>query len=116
MGSVVLWIAGERPPADEGGVGRVWVCSAGEMSRTAHLFASARADFVVMEEILGEVIESFPSPEDQRVLRWRLDQFMELGFDLPAGAMLADSRVDLEEARRLVARGCPVEVAVRILL
>jgi hypothetical protein len=86
------------------------------MSRTAHRESAARADPFSMEQILEEVMDAFPSPEDQRVLRWRLDQFIDLGFDLVSGALLADSPVDLEVARRLVARGCPVDTATRILL
>ena len=48
---------------------------------------------------------------------WRLDQFIGLGFDLvPASLMADDSRVDLAQARKLVALGCPLETASRILL
>jgi hypothetical protein len=48
---------------------------------------------------------------------WRLDQFARLGFD-SAGAMLMadDAQVDLAQARRLIALGCPLETALRILL
>lgn len=57
------------------------------------------------------------SPEVQRTRVWRLDQFVCLGFDLPRAAMMADdTRVDLAQARRLVALGCPLETASRILL
>jgi hypothetical protein len=86
------------------------------MSRTAHEKRRHAPIRLGMEQLLEELNESFPSPEDQRVLRWRLDQFIDLGFDLVSGALLADSPVDLEVARRLVARGCPVETATRILL
>ena len=48
---------------------------------------------------------------------WRLDQFIDLGFDLVRAALMADdSRVDLAQARKLVALGCPLETASRILL
>jgi hypothetical protein len=57
------------------------------------------------------------SAEVQRTRVWRLDQFVSLGFDLaPAAIMADDSRVDLAQARRLVALGCPLETASRILL
>jgi hypothetical protein len=56
------------------------------------------------------------SEEDRRVLRWRLEQFLELGFGLVNAAMLADSDADLSAARRLVDRGCPPPTAARILL
>jgi hypothetical protein len=48
---------------------------------------------------------------------WRLDQFIDLGFDLVRASLMADdSRVDLAQARKLVALGCPLETASRILL
>lgn len=57
------------------------------------------------------------SPEAQRTRVWRLDQFVSLGFDLPRAVIMADdTRVDLAQARKLVALGCPLETASRILL
>jgi hypothetical protein len=48
---------------------------------------------------------------------WRLDQFIALGFDVPRASVMADdSRVDLAQARKLLALGCPLETASRILL
>ncbi len=48
---------------------------------------------------------------------WRLDQFSALGFDSDHAALMADdARVDLAQARRLIALGCPLETAARILL
>jgi hypothetical protein len=48
---------------------------------------------------------------------WRLDQFIDLGFDVVRASLMADdSRVDLAQARKLVALGCPLETASRILL
>ena len=48
---------------------------------------------------------------------WRLDQFIALGFDAVRASLMADdSRVDLAQARKLVALGCPLETASRILL
>jgi hypothetical protein len=61
--------------------------------------------------------EPEPSDEAQRTRVWRRDQFVALGFDFAQAAMMADdARVDLAQARRLVARGCPLETASRILL
>ena len=57
------------------------------------------------------------SGEAQRTRVWRHDQFVGLGFDLVRSAIMADdARVDLAQARRLVALGCPLETASRILL
>ncbi len=56
------------------------------------------------------------SPEEHRVRRWRLDQFVGLGFTQAVAALLTTSSVDLAAARKLVGAGCPVETAARILL
>jgi hypothetical protein len=56
------------------------------------------------------------SDEDRRVLRWRLEQAMALGFELAPAALLASSPADLHAMRTLIARGCPHETAVAILL
>ena len=76
----------------------------------------SRADVAPVEQLVEEAIENLPSPEEERVLRWRLDQFLGLGFDLVCGTVLADSPADLSLARRLVGNGCPVETAVQILI
>jgi hypothetical protein len=48
---------------------------------------------------------------------WRHDQLISLGFDSPCAAQMADdTQVDLAQARRLIALGCPLETAARILL
>ena len=61
--------------------------------------------------------EADQSGEAQRTRVWRLDQFVSLGFDLPRAAIMADdTHVDLAQARKLVALGCPLETASRILL
>jgi hypothetical protein len=54
--------------------------------------------------------------EERQVSLWRLAQFCELGFDYAHAVVLADAPVDLGEARRLLASGCPAETASRILL
>ena len=56
------------------------------------------------------------SEEDARVLRWRLEQAIRLGFELAPAALLADSSADLNVLRRLISRGCPHDTAVAILL
>ena len=53
--------------------------------------------------------------ELQRLLLWRVLQFQELGFDLCPAIELADSAADLGQARRLVATGCPSELARAII-
>ena len=53
---------------------------------------------------------------DDRVLRWRLDQFSALGFGEEQVWLLAASAADLHLARSLVAAGCPLYLAARIVL
>jgi len=52
--------------------------------------------------------------DDLRLLRWRTEYLIALGFALREAAFLAVSRVDIHELERLIARGCPPETAVRI--
>ena len=56
------------------------------------------------------------SEEERQILLWRLGQFRELGFEYEAAVLLAEAAADVGQARRLIAAGCPVEVASRILL
>ena len=56
------------------------------------------------------------SDEDRQILLWRLEQFRELGFDYESSVVLAEAPADVGQARRLIAAGCSVEVASRILL
>jgi len=68
-----------------------------------------------------ERIEAQSEPDQSEQLRrtrvWRLDQFSGLGFDAARAALMADdARVDLAQARRLIALGYPHETAARILL
>jgi hypothetical protein len=50
------------------------------------------------------------------VVSWRRDQLVRAGFTLPVAARAAsDPRYDLHALTELVERGCPPELAVRIL-
>jgi hypothetical protein len=55
-------------------------------------------------------------PEATRVRRWRRSQFIALGFTPTEALLLTKAPVDLGEMRRLIASGCPLEVARRIVL
>jgi hypothetical protein len=69
-----------------------------------------------IEQIPPE-LESEPSETVLDTWIWRLDQLISLGFDSPCAAEMADdTEVDLAQARRLIALGCPLETAERILL
>lgn len=55
--------------------------------------------------------------EAAEVLAWRFDVLCRSGFDLDAAAVLAANvEVDLHAAIELVGRGCPPELAARILI
>jgi hypothetical protein len=55
--------------------------------------------------------------EDERVIRWRLEQLAAAGYSWACAMVIAAKRdVDLHRAVGLVQQGCPVETAVRILL
>ena len=56
------------------------------------------------------------SPEDERVSLWRFDQFRLLGFGEEEAWLLVDSGADLQLTRTLVAAGCPLHLALRIVL
>ena len=50
------------------------------------------------------------------VVRWRRDQLVHAGFPLPLAAGLAkNARFDLHALIELVERGCPPQLAARIL-
>jgi hypothetical protein len=49
------------------------------------------------------------------VLRWRAEQFRELGFVEEQAAELAVSEADLGQARYLLESGCSPDLALRIL-
>jgi hypothetical protein len=54
--------------------------------------------------------------EAQEIVSWRSDQLVHAGFTLPLAARLApDPRYELHALIELVERGCPPDVAVRIL-
>jgi hypothetical protein len=55
--------------------------------------------------------------EAERVLRWRLDELERAGYERGAAWELAErGDVDLHVAVSLTRGGCPVDVALRILL
>jgi len=52
----------------------------------------------------------------REVVRWRLGQLAQAGFDVRVAARLAtDQRYDLHALIELVEHGCPPPIAVRIL-
>ena len=90
------------------------------MSRMAHGGSSPAVDCDCEMEGIEQIpleLELEPSEEVLETWIWRLDQLISLGFDSPCAAEMADdTEVDLAQARRLIALGCPLETAERILL
>jgi hypothetical protein len=65
-----------------------------------------------MNTTAHEIVET----ELERVERWRTAELMRVGFaGDDAIALAARTDVDLHQAIELVQRGCPPELAVRIL-
>lgn len=62
-------------------------------------------------------VEEIVETELERVERWRTEELLRAGYD-PVAATDLGSRmdVDLHGAIELLERGCPPELAVRILL
>jgi hypothetical protein len=55
--------------------------------------------------------------ELDRIVRWRSEELERAGYALDgAAALAARLEVDLHEAIDLVKRGCPPDIALRILL
>jgi hypothetical protein len=56
------------------------------------------------------------SAEDQRVAGWRFDQFRLLGFGEEECWLLVESGADLQLTRSLIGAGCPLHLALRIVV
>ena len=68
-----------------------------------------------------ETIEDYddePSASDAGlVYAWRLEELLRAGYPIDGAALIASTTgVDLHDAVRLVERGCPASLALRILL
>jgi hypothetical protein len=70
-----------------------------------------------LEALQTELIDEHTPDPAARVLGWRIEQLMAVGFDSDAAFVLAlDRTVDLHDATELVKRGCPPQTAFRILI
>jgi hypothetical protein len=62
-------------------------------------------------------LQERPDVELELVEQWRAESLARVGYDLESSAVLAASHeVDLHLAMRLLERGCPVDLALQILL
>jgi hypothetical protein len=89
-----------------------------EIGRSAHDLPAALADECAVDDSQAAqaLVDMDDFDEEDRVRRWRLEQFLRLGFDLSRSAVMAAAPVDLASARKLVRLGCPLDVAAEILL
>jgi hypothetical protein len=70
-----------------------------------------------MEALQTEPAEETAPDPAARVLGWRIEQLLLVGYESDAALVLAlDRSVDLHEATELVRRGCPPPTAFRILI
>jgi hypothetical protein len=65
----------------------------------------------------ADVVDDHAPDPAARVLSWRVEQLIAVGFDGDSAFVLAlDRTVDLHDATELVRRGCPPQTAFRILV
>ena len=58
-----------------------------------------------------------PETEIERIERWRREELERAGFAIEAAAEIATRLdIDLHRAVELIERGCPADIAARILL
>jgi hypothetical protein len=99
---------------------RSYVCleaKMGLMPMTGRARGAIFRDAVEEAERIQAQVEPNESEQLRRTRVWRLDQLTGLGFDSAGAALMAhDGQVDLAQARRLIALGCPLGTAARILL
>ena len=61
--------------------------------------------------------EELRTPKVEAVLRWRFEDLVRAGYDGGSALILASHvEVDLDDAVSLLARGCPPETALKIIL
>jgi hypothetical protein len=62
-------------------------------------------------------VETYIETESERVERWRTAELIRVGFDPDIAAVMAiEPGIDLHAATDLIKRGCPPDIAARILL
>jgi hypothetical protein len=70
-----------------------------------------------MDELAPGVRVADVDPRDPlRVSLWRRDYASSLGFDDSTAAMLATARIDLHSLEALTSSGCPLDLALSIVV
>ena len=68
-------------------------------------------------EMSAAELQERPDVEIDLVEQWRAQSLLRVGYDPEAAVVLAASHeIDLHYAMRLIERGCPVDLALQILL
>jgi hypothetical protein len=71
----------------------------------------------VVTRITMGITELEPMTEEERVMHWRVEELERAGYEAEDVLAIAlDPTVDLHLAIDLIHRGCPHELALRILL
>ena len=72
---------------------------------------------MIGEAMLAEGAVLVDETEDERVIRWRMQQLANAGYSWACALVIAATRdVDLHRAVGLAERGCPIDTAMRILV
>jgi hypothetical protein len=62
-------------------------------------------------------LQERPDVEIEVIERWRAESLLRVGYDAESAVVLAASHeIDLHYAMSLLERGCPVDLALQILL
>jgi intergrase/recombinase len=69
---------------------------------------------VIRNSAVAQAEEQVTDAEAAAVRAWRVTRLIDLGLPLPTADAIA-GRVDWHDVAKLVARGCPVMLAVAIL-
>lgn len=68
-----------------------------------------------MEEVSILSAELRQLDDELEVIGWRTERLLTIGYEFRQAAGLALSRIDIHDLERLVARGCPLGTAARIV-
>jgi hypothetical protein len=52
--------------------------------------------------------------ETSRVLAWREHRLTALGYPIAGATLLACAPIDIHDVERLIKRGCPLDLAIKI--
>jgi hypothetical protein len=61
-----------------------------------------------------DVDDALLEDETSRVLAWRQRRFVSLGYPVAGATLLACAPVDIHDVERLIERGCPLDLAIKI--